>query len=31
MVMRALIGSGPKAENNGENTLPFFSVPSAPI
>jgi hypothetical protein len=27
--MRALIGSGPKAENSGENTPPFFSVPSA--
>ena len=21
-------GSGPKAENSGQNTLPFFSVPS---
>jgi hypothetical protein len=27
--MRALIGSGPNAENSGENTLPFLRVPSA--
>ena len=27
--MREQIGSGPKAENNGQKTLPFFSVPSA--
>ena len=27
--MRALIGSGPKAENSGQKTQPAFSVPSA--
>ena len=27
--MRALIGSDPNAENKGEKTQPFFSVPSA--
>ncbi len=26
---RARMGSGPKAEKSGENTLPFLSVPSA--
>jgi len=29
--MRVLIGSGPKAENSGEKTLPFLSVPRAAI
>ena len=29
MLIRAWIGSGPKAENSGENTLPFFRVPRA--
>ena len=29
MLIRALIGSGPKAENIGQNTAPSFSVPSA--
>ena len=28
-VMRARIGSGPKAENSGQKTLPCLSVPSA--
>ena len=28
-VIRDLIGSGPKAENSGQNTLPAFSVPRA--
>ena len=29
IVIRALMGSGPNAENNGEKTLPFLSVPRA--
>ncbi len=28
--MRARIGSGPKAENKGENVSPASSAPSAP-
>ena len=28
MPMRVAIGSGPKAENSGVTTLPFFSAPS---
>ena len=29
MLTRVAIGSGPNAENSGESTLVFFSVPSA--
>ena len=29
IAIRTRMGSGPKAENIGQNTLRFFSVPSA--